>query len=84
MQMAVQRRFLFVALCLVGNLICYADRTNIGVTILQFDLSENDSGYVLSAFFYGYILTQLLGGYLAKRLGGKCQWVVCMCVYVCM
>lgn len=35
-----------------------------------FDWSKQETGNVLSAFFYGYIFTQLPGGWLSSKLGG--------------
>mmetsp|Transcript_25907 Transcript_25907/g.66670 ORF Transcript_25907/g.66670 Transcript_25907/m.66670 type:complete len:585 (+) Transcript_25907:161-1915(+) len=66
---------LLVALCSVGILICYADRSNIATAILpmakDFHWDKSYQGFVLSAFFSGYMLTQILGGRLADQYGGK-------------
>lgn len=54
--------------------VCYADRTNIGIVLAQTELPgipREEKGSILSAFFSGYFCTQLLGGYLARRLGSK-------------
>lgn len=64
-----------LALCTVAILICYADRSNVSVAILemakQYEWDESHKGTVLSVFFIGYAGTQLLGGTLADRYGGK-------------
>ena len=49
-------------LCLLLNINCYADRSNIGIVLLSLDYSDTMKGMVMSAFFYGYICTQILGG----------------------
>ena len=64
-----------IGLCTVAILICYADRSNVSVAILemakQYDWDEAYKGTVLSVFFLGYAGTQLLGGSLADQYGGK-------------
>ena len=68
----MQKRFLIALLLSLSNFLCYADRTNLGVAVLHFDwLTDEQTGYVLSAFFIGYLLTQVLGSHLASTLGGK-------------
>lgn len=64
-----------VALATVAIFICYADRSNISVAILemarQFEWDETFKGTILGIFFLGYAATQLVGGALADRYGGK-------------
>ena len=64
-----------LALCTIAIFICYADRSNISVAILEmakdFEWDEAYRGTILSSFFLGYAGTQLLGGTLADRYGGK-------------
>jgi len=64
-----------VALCSLGILICYADRSNISTAMItmseQYHWEKSFQGVILSSFFAGYMLTQLLGGRLADRYGGK-------------
>ncbi|OQR97246.1 sialin-like protein [Achlya hypogyna] len=67
----IPRRIEMAALCAVGTLLCYADRTNIGVAIPAFQTDHVIQGHVLSAFFYGYICTQYLGAWIASKVGAK-------------
>ncbi|GLC40516.1 hypothetical protein PLESTB_000705400 [Pleodorina starrii] len=64
-----------VALCTLGVVICYADRSNISTAVLpmaqQFGWDKAYQGVVLSVFFGGYATTQILGGKLADQYGGK-------------
>ncbi|GIL86331.1 hypothetical protein Vretimale_13699 [Volvox reticuliferus] len=64
-----------VALCTLGVVICYADRSNISTAVLpmaqQFGWDKAYQGVVLSVFFGGYATTQMLGGKLADQYGGK-------------
>lgn len=56
------------------SIICYADRTNIGIVVgdTGFEgVPADDKGIIFSAFFIGYFCTQILGGYLARRIGSK-------------
>lgn len=64
-----------LALCTAAIFICYADRSNISVAIVEmsreFSWDEAYQGTILSVFFLGYAGTQLAGGALADRYGGK-------------
>jgi len=55
--------------------ISYLDRTNIsiaGVLLMpEFGLSNQELGYIISAFLAGYGLFQIPGGWLAKRFGPR-------------
>jgi ACS family glucarate transporter-like MFS transporter len=55
--------------------ISYLDRTNISIAGVQlmpeFHLSQQELGYILSAFLAGYGLFQIPGGWLAKRYGPR-------------
>ena len=55
--------------------VCYADRTNITLAIIEMEKDmgwdEGVSGVILSSFFIGYACTQVLGGWAAERWGAK-------------
>ncbi|MFB9127562.1 MFS transporter [Paraburkholderia dipogonis] len=65
-------------------MICFADRSNIGVAapemVRDLHLSGAVTGTLLSAFFWGYVLTQLPGGWLANTIGPKRVIVGALCV----
>ncbi|CEL99450.1 unnamed protein product [Vitrella brassicaformis CCMP3155] len=67
----VRWRVVVAAVLFLGNIICYADRTNIGIAILSFPISPDDTGIVLSSFFWGYICLQYPGALLAHEWGPK-------------
>jgi ACS family glucarate transporter-like MFS transporter len=68
------RVILTIAIFLLAA-ISYLDRTNISIAGVQlmpeFGLSQQQLGYVLSAFLAGYGLFQIPGGWLAKRFGPR-------------
>mmetsp|Transcript_26251 Transcript_26251/g.31737 ORF Transcript_26251/g.31737 Transcript_26251/m.31737 type:complete len:211 (+) Transcript_26251:148-780(+) len=56
------------------NIFSYADRTNMGIVLLEFSdaLTQEQTGRILAAFFWGYLLTQIPAGYYwTPRVGGK-------------
>mmetsp|Transcript_18270 Transcript_18270/g.46409 ORF Transcript_18270/g.46409 Transcript_18270/m.46409 type:complete len:649 (-) Transcript_18270:188-2134(-) len=67
--------FAVVALCFLGIVICYADRSNIGTAILdmqaEYQWTNSTQGVVLSSFYWGYTIAQIPGGWAAQRFGGK-------------
>ncbi|KAH9132060.1 hypothetical protein AeRB84_021422 [Aphanomyces euteiches] len=65
------RRYEISLLCAAATVLCYADRTNIGIAIPAFQPDHAVQGQILSAFFYGYIATQLIGAYVATVFGPK-------------
>ena len=64
-----------VPLVLVGYIIAYLDRVNVGFAKLQFtqDLSFNDAVYGLGAglFFAGYLLFEVPSNLLLERIGAR-------------
>jgi len=70
----MQERHVLVLLLFAISVICYADRTNISVAILSISAEQNwteeQTGFVLSAFFMGYMCTQVLGGVCCRKYGG--------------
>jgi ACS family sodium-dependent inorganic phosphate cotransporter len=69
------------ALLASANTLCYTDRFNMPVTVLEFGYSLTLEGYVLSAFFFGYMLSQVFSGYWANRSGAKVIMMVGMCIW---
>ena len=65
-------RLATVILLGVCNLICYADRVNIGVAILpmkaELGMDKSTEAMVLSSFFWGYV---------QQRGDGACMWSQC-------
>jgi ACS family glucarate transporter-like MFS transporter len=55
--------------------VTYMDRVNISVTARQmmpaYGLTDQDMGYVFSAFVFGYALCQIPGGWLGDRWGAR-------------
>ena len=76
--MCVEKRWQLGLLGFTMEAVCYADRTNITLAILEMqkDLGWNEAtaGIILSSFFAGYACTQVLGGWAAERWGAKPCW----------
>ena len=68
-------QWLILALLFGTSFVTYIDRVNISVTARQmmpaFGLTEQEMGWVFSAFVVGYALFQIPGGWLADRLGAR-------------
>jgi ACS family glucarate transporter-like MFS transporter len=68
-------QWLILALLFGTSVVTYIDRVNISVTARQmmpaFGLTEQEMGWVFSAFVVGYALFQIPGGWLADRLGAR-------------
>ena len=67
--------WLILALLFGTSVVTYIDRVNISVTARQmmpaFGLTQQQMGWVFSAFVTGYALFQIPGGWLADRLGAR-------------
>jgi MFS transporter, ACS family, glucarate transporter len=67
--------WLILALLFGTSVVTYIDRVNISVTARQmmpaFGLTQQDMGWVFSAFVVGYALFQIPGGWLADRWGAR-------------
>mmetsp|Transcript_11208 Transcript_11208/g.20508 ORF Transcript_11208/g.20508 Transcript_11208/m.20508 type:complete len:426 (+) Transcript_11208:221-1498(+) len=79
-----ETRYIVAFLLCMANMICYADRTNIGIAAPSFLPDPGDRGLILSSFFYGYILTQIPASFWAVRHGvkavlvtGVIVWTIC-------
>jgi ACS family glucarate transporter-like MFS transporter len=57
------------------SVVTYMDRVNISVTARQmmpaYGLTDQDMGYIFSAFVFGYALCQIPGGWLGDRWGAR-------------
>jgi ACS family glucarate transporter-like MFS transporter len=67
--------WLILALLFATSVVTYVDRVNISVTARQmmpaFGLTQQEMGWVFSAFVAGYALFQIPGGWLADRWGAR-------------
>ncbi|HMU30319.1 MAG TPA: MFS transporter [Nitrospira sp.] len=72
---AVRPRWGILALLFAISAVTYMDRVNISVTARQmmpaYGLTDQDMGYVFSAFVFGYALCQIPGGRLGDRWGAR-------------
>ena len=68
-------RWTVVGLLFAISVVTYVDRVNISVTARQmmpaYGLTDQDMGYVFSAFVLGYALCQIPGGWLGDRWGAR-------------
>ena len=73
---AVRRpRWGILGLLFAISAVTYMDRVNISVTARQmmpaYGLTDQDMGYIFSAFVFGYALCQIPGGWLGDRWGAR-------------
>jgi ACS family glucarate transporter-like MFS transporter len=70
-----QPRWGILSLLFAISAVTYMDRVNISVTARQmmpaYDLTDQDMGYIFSAFVFGYALCQIPGGWLGDRWGAR-------------
>jgi len=68
-------RWLILALLFLTSVVTYIDRVNISVTARHmmpaFGLTDQQMGWVFSAFVIGYALFQVPGGWMADRWGAR-------------
>ena len=68
-------RWLILALLFLTSVVTYIDRVNISVTARHmmpaFGLTDQQMGWIFSAFVAGYALFQVPGGWLADRWGAR-------------
>ena len=68
-------QWLILALLFGTSVVTYIDRVNISVTARQmmpaFGLTQQQMGWIFSAFVTGYALFQIPGGWLADRFGAR-------------
>ncbi|MEB2337650.1 MAG: MFS transporter [Nitrospirales bacterium] len=72
---AERPRWGILSLLFAISVVTYMDRVNISVTARQmmpaYGLTDQDMGYVFSAFVFGYALCQIPGGWLGDRWGAR-------------
>ena len=68
-------RWLILALLFFISVVTYIDRVNISVTARQmmpaYGITNQEMGWIFSAFVVGYALFQIPGGWLADRWGAR-------------
>lgn len=68
-------RWLILSLLFLTSVVTYIDRVNISVTARQMmpalGLTEQEMGWIFSAFVIGYALFQIPGGWLADQWGAR-------------
>ncbi len=68
-------RWLVLSLIFVVYIVCYADRTNIGVVLpfiqQDFTLNNFQTGAISSFFFLGYAISQIPAGFLLGKKGTR-------------
>jgi ACS family glucarate transporter-like MFS transporter len=68
-------RWLILSLLFLISVVTYIDRVNISVTARQmmpaYGFTDQDMGWVFSAFVVGYAIFQIPGGWLADRWGTR-------------
>lgn len=71
----MKRRWIMLATSWMIFFIAFLDRVNLSVAMPfisnDFQLSPEQSGYLLSAFFITYTLFQVPGGILGDKIGPK-------------
>ncbi|MCC2640993.1 MAG: putative Sugar transporter of the major facilitator superfamily [Nitrospira sp.] len=72
---AAKPRWGILSLLFAISVVTYMDRVNISVTARQmmpaYGLTDQDMGYIFSAFVFGYALCQIPGGWLGDRWGAR-------------
>jgi len=80
-------RWLILGLLFAISVVTYIDRVNISVTARQMmpalGLTEQEMGFVFSAFVIGYALFQIPGGWLGDRWGPKIVLTVALLWWSC-
>jgi ACS family glucarate transporter-like MFS transporter len=80
-------RWLILGLLFAISVVTYIDRVNISVTARQMmpalGLTEQEMGFVFSAFVVGYALFQIPGGWLGDRWGIRIVLVIALIWWSC-
>jgi len=75
--MTSSRRWTIIGLLCVGFMVAYFDRVNLSVAVTDatfqshFQLTKEQKGHLLSAFFYSYTLIQIPAGWFVDKYGVK-------------
>ncbi len=75
--MTSSRRWTIVGLLCLGFMVAYFDRVNLSVAVTDatfqshFQLTKEQKGHLLSAFFYSYTLLQIPAGWFVDKYGVK-------------
>jgi ACS family glucarate transporter-like MFS transporter len=81
------RRWLILGLLFAISVVTYIDRVNISVTARQMmpalGLTEQEMGFVFSAFVFGYALFQIPGGWLGDRWGIRLVLMIALIWWSC-
>lgn len=81
------RRWLILGLLFAISVVTYIDRVNISVTARQMmpalGLTEQEMGWVFSAFVVGYALFQIPGGWLGDRWGIRVVLMIALIWWSC-
>ncbi|OQW33428.1 MAG: hypothetical protein A4E19_03230 [Nitrospira sp. SG-bin1] len=81
------RRWLILGLLFAISVVTYIDRVNISVTARQMmpalGLTEQEMGFVFSAFVVGYALFQIPGGWLGDRWGIRIVLTIALIWWSC-
>ena len=80
-------RWLILGLLFCISVVTYIDRVNISVTARQMmpalGLTDQDMGFVFSAFVMGYALFQIPGGWLGDRWGARIILTIALLWWSC-
>ena len=80
-------RWLILGLLFAISVVTYIDRVNISVTARQMmpalGLTEQEMGFIFSAFVVGYALFQIPGGWLGDRWGARVVLMVALLWWSC-
>lgn len=80
-------RWLILGLLFAISVVTYIDRVNISVTARQMmpalGLTEQEMGFVFSAFVIGYALFQIPGGWLSDRWGVRVVLLIALIWWSC-
>ncbi len=75
--MTPSRRWTIIGLLCLGFMVAYFDRVNLSVAVTDptfqshFQLTKEQKGHLLSAFFYSYTLLQIPAGWFVDKYGVK-------------